>query len=142
MVRVNIIDPKSLADQHLIAEYDEILMLIGYVRRYPDIKPNSIPKNYTLNKGHMMFFKDKLLYLKNRHEKLKTEMRSRGFATNMTINLKEFPKDLCNDWKPNAADKKIIKERIMTKLELKPEYYNYRREKKPLKFFMDLIIKG
>ncbi len=142
MVRINLLNPKSLADQHLIAEYDEILMLFGYVKRYPVIKEGSIPKKYTLNKGHMLFFKDKLLYLKNRHEDLKIEMRARGFVTNITVDLKEFPRDLCNDWKPTAVDKKIIKERIMQKLELKPEYYNYRREKKPLNFFMNLIIKG
>ena len=35
MVRVNIINPNKLADQHLIAEYNEILMLLGYVRKYP-----------------------------------------------------------------------------------------------------------
>jgi deoxyribonuclease (pyrimidine dimer) len=142
MVRVNIIDPKALADQHLIAEYDEILMLFGYVKRYPVVKEGSIPKKYTLNKGHMLFFKDKLLYLKKRHESLKVEMRARGFATNMTVNLKEYPKLLCNDWTPSEPDKKIIRERIMQKLELKPEYYNYRREKRPLKFFMDLIRKA
>jgi hypothetical protein len=34
MVRVNLISPSKLADQHLIAEYDEILMLLGYVHRF------------------------------------------------------------------------------------------------------------
>ena len=38
MVRINLVEPKKLADQHLIAEYDEILMLLGYVRRYPEVK--------------------------------------------------------------------------------------------------------
>ena len=74
MVRVNLIHPKSLADQHLIAEYDEILMLLGYVRRYP--KKENIPEKYTLGKGHIKFFKDKLLYLKKRHELIKEEMKN------------------------------------------------------------------
>ena len=77
MVRVNLISPKLLSDQHLIAEYNEILMLLGYVRKYPKLV--GIPKDYCLGKGHILFFKDKLGYLKERHELLKKEMRIRGF---------------------------------------------------------------
>ena len=73
MVRVNLIPPRKLADQHLIAEYNEILMLLGYVRKYP--MTEEIPKNYCLGKGHIKFFKNKLLYLKKRHENLKNEMK-------------------------------------------------------------------
>ena len=58
MVRINLINPRYLADQHLIAEYDEILMLLGYVKRYPKI--DDIPTNYCLGKGHIRFFKDKI----------------------------------------------------------------------------------
>lgn len=50
MVRVNLIDPKFLSDQHIIAEYDEILMLISYIRR-SKIR-DDIPKRYCLGKGH------------------------------------------------------------------------------------------
>jgi deoxyribonuclease (pyrimidine dimer) len=75
MVRINIINPQNLADQHLIAEYDEMLMLLGYIKRYPEVKEGEIPKEYCLGTGHMRFFKDKLLYIKNRHELIKKEMR-------------------------------------------------------------------
>ena len=57
MVRINIINPKKLADQHLVAEYNEILMLIGHIKKFPKI--NNPPKNYTLDKGHINFFKNK-----------------------------------------------------------------------------------
>ena len=137
MVRVNLINPKALADQHLIAEYNEILMLFGYVKRYPI--PLNIPSQYCLGKGHMTFFKDKLLYLQKRHETLKTEMRRRGFVTNMTVSLDTFDTPLIQDWKPIEKDKKIIRERILWKLKKKPQYYLYCREHKPLKFFTDLI---
>ncbi|MGV8168468.1 MAG: pyrimidine dimer DNA glycosylase/endonuclease V [Candidatus Nanoarchaeia archaeon] len=142
MVRVNILDPSALADQHLIAEYDEILMLLGYIKRYPKIKKGEIPEKYLLGTGHIRFFKDKVIYLKKRHELLKKEMRRRGFATNMTINLEEFAEEHKNDWTPVEEDKKIIRERIISKLNKKPEYYKYEGQNKPLKFFVDKIKKA
>ena len=57
MVRVNIINPKYLADQHLRAEYLEIIMLVTYVRKHPKIK-KELPKKYCLGTGHILFFKD------------------------------------------------------------------------------------
>lgn len=123
MVRVNLINPELLADQHLVAEYNEMLMLVSYIRRYPEL--DSIPAGYTLGKGHMRFFKDKVLYLKKRHELIKAEMRGRGFATNKSIVLKGFPRQMLNDYKPSKAEKDIIKKRLIEKLRLKPDYYRY-----------------
>lgn len=137
MVRINLIDPKKLADQHLIAEYNEILMLLGYVRKYPIGK--DIPSEYCLGRGHIKFFKNKLLYLKKRHEKLKKEMIRRGFTTTKIIYLKEFPKNLRNDWKPHNKDFLIIKSRLSEKINLKPSYYKYFGKKKSKKFFLDLL---
>lgn len=137
MVRINLIEPEKLADQHLVAEYDEILMLLGYVRRYP--KMEDIPAKFCLGKGHIKFFKNKLKYLFNRHELIKKEMKKRKFKTDVTINLKEFNKQLVQDWKPTNIDKKIVKERISEKLKLKPDYYRYYGEYKPVNFFLKLI---
>lgn len=143
MVRINLINPRSLADQHLIAEYNEILMLLGYVRKYPGINARGIvegiPKEYCLGKGHIKFFKDKLRYLKERHEQIKKEMRKRGFAAKKTISLSEFEKELLNNWKPSAKDKKIIKERLIAKIKKKPEYYRYCGKYKQLNFFVHAL---
>ncbi len=140
MVRVNLINPNHLADQHLVAEYLEIMMLLGYVKNYPEVK--DIPEKYTLGKGHIKFFKNKLNYLKNRHEELKKEMKKRGFATNKSINLKIFKKELLNDWSPSKEDVHIIKERIKWKIEKKPNYYRYYGKKQDHKFLIDLINKA
>jgi len=137
MVRINLINPKKLADQHLIAEYNEILMLLGYVRKYPVVK--DIPKEYCLGPGHIKFFKNKLLYLKKRHEILKKEMKKRNFVPTKNIDLSEFKKNLRNDWKPSSKDFVIIKERICGKIKLKPNYYRYYGKKKSKKFFFDLL---
>lgn len=143
MVRINIINPKCLTDQHLIAEYDEMLMLLGYVERYPEIKiikgKSEIPERYTLNKGHMKFFKDKLKYLRDRHKLLKKEMRNRGFKPVKSIDLKRYPKNLHNDWKPQKGDYEIIIDRITWKINKKPEYYRYYGEHKDRDFFIGLL---
>ncbi len=137
MVRVNIIKPEKLSDQHLIAEYLEIMMLIGYDKKHPN--KTEIPNSYRLGKGHIKFFKDKLIYLKNRHLEIKNEMKKRNFAVNKKIDLKGIDKILRNDWKPNKLDFKIIKKRILWKIENKPNWYRYYGEKKSFNFFKKLI---
>lgn len=140
MVRVNLIAPKYLADQHLVAEYLEIMMLIGYVRNYPESK--DIPDNYTLGKGHIKFFKNKLKYLKERHETIKSEMIKRGFKTRIDLDLRGFKKELLNNWSPSKKDIHIIKERIKWKISKKPKYYRYYGEYKDKRFLIDLIEKA
>ncbi len=139
MVRINIINPKYLTDQHLIAEYDEMLMLLGYVKRYLKIKDGSIPERYTLGKGHMLFFKDKLRYIQKRHELIKEEMRRRGFKPSKRIILKEYPRTLHNDWKPLKDDYKIIIERIISKINKKPDYYRYYGKYRDKDFLIGLL---
>ncbi|HPD82059.1 MAG TPA: pyrimidine dimer DNA glycosylase/endonuclease V [Candidatus Pacearchaeota archaeon] len=139
MVRINIINPKFLADQHLIAEYNETLMLLGYVKKNPELGIKNIPENYKLGPGHMLFFKNKLKYLNKRFIIIKEEMTKRGFSNNINIDLNIFNKNLINDWEATNEDKKIIKKRLIYKINLKPEYYRYYKEKKSKKFFIDMI---
>lgn len=137
MVRINLINPGKLADQHLIAEYNEILMLFGYVKKYP--KNEGIPEEFTLGKGHIKFFKNKLIYLKSRHERIKNEMRKRGFKTNKKIDLSSFSQTLINDWKPNKRDFSIIKSRLANKIMNKEDYYRYYGVKKEGRYFLKLL---
>lgn len=137
MVRVNLVKPVTLSDQHLIAEYNEILMLIGHVKKYPRIY--LAPKEYKLGEGHINFFKNKIKYLKCRHEIIKKEMKKRGFKTNKTINLNQFKKEQKENWKPKTKDFKTIKKRIISRIKLKPNYYRYYREKKKPRFLIDLL---
>ena len=137
MVRVNLIDPKKLSDQHLVAEYNEILMLVAYIKKYPQIK--NIPPEYCLGKGHMIFFKDKLLYLKRRHESLKLEMKKRGFVPTKTIKVNSFNKNNKKNRKPKRKDINIITERIITKIKSKSNFYRYYGEHKSTRFFLQLI---
>lgn len=144
MVRINLINPRNLTDQHLIAEYNEILMLFGYIKKHPHThfkQLSKIPSNYKLGQGHILFFKDKLKYLEKRFELIKKEMKKREFKVNEKINidLSKFDKKLINDWKPRASDKNIIKKRLIEKINLKPDYYRYYKNKKPKEFFIRMI---
>ena len=60
MTRINIIDPSELYDQHLIAEYREIFMVAGSLKRTlvskTGYKEEKVSKRYTLNKEHVYFF--------------------------------------------------------------------------------------
>lgn len=140
MVRINLINPKYLTDQHLIAEYSEMLILMNYVKRYPE--PKNMPKQFTLGTGHMIFFKNKLKYIKNRHDTLRKEMIKRGFHPHVKINLSKYRKDLLNNWKPDSKNKKIIKRRIIERIKQKPEWYRYYGEHKSKKFYLDMTKKG
>ena len=137
MVRINLLKPSCLADQHLVAEYNEILMLLGYVRKYPD--QLDIPKEYCLGKGHIKFFKNKLLYLESRFNVLKKEMKKRGFVPKKDINLRKFDQDLCKNWRPKDKDISLIKKRLRKKLRMKPHYYRYHGENRSLRFFLSLL---
>lgn len=137
MVRINLVKPRALTDQHLIAEYNEILMLFGYFKKYPSVE--IIPKKYCLGKGHMKFFKNKLLFLKKRHEAIKKEMRKRGFKAEKSIILKNFNPKCFNDWKPKQSDFDVIKKRLAEKISSKPSYYSYFGKKKSKKDLLALL---
>lgn len=136
MVRVNLIRPSHLADQHLIAEYAEILAIFRYAKKHPDTK--NIPKKYCLGTGHIRFFKNKLAYLKKRHEALKKEMRRRGFRPRFSVSFAGVKKHLIRGYKPTPTDKQVIKRRLIWKLKKKKGFYRYRGTTKPTAFFLRL----
>ena len=130
MTRINIISPSELTDQHLIAEYREIFMVAGSLKRTLISKSgfveSKVPKNFTLNNGHVYFFYNKGKYLYKRYNLIIKEMKSRGFKPDEN---RIFPKDifimnnLFNDWEPNQSDIKIIRKRINEKIAMKPSWY-------------------
>ena len=140
MVRVNLVNPKYLTDQHLIAEYAEVLMLLAYIKQHPEKK--EIPKKFTLKNGHMRFFKDKVMYLKNRHEQIIKEMKKRGFRPTRTLKTYGVKRSLMNNWKPNPQDLQIIKKRLIQKINLKPEWYRYYGKHKSKRFLIELISRA
>lgn len=139
MVRINLIDPRYLSDQHLIAEYNEMLMLLGQLRKYPNMEGCG---EYCLGKGHIRFFRDKLSYLKKRHGLLKEEMRKRGFKARKTADISKFPKSLRNQYSPDRKALSIIKKRLVEKLTKKKGFYRYHGRKRDEEFLVGLIRKS
>ncbi len=132
MTRINLVDPKELSDQHLIAEYREIFMVGSSLQRSMKSKSwsktiKNIPKDFTLNKGHVTFFYNKGKYLDKRYTKLINEMKRRGMNPDPKRIFKknQWPINLYKDWKPKNKDLKIIRKRISEKIALKPNWYRY-----------------
>lgn len=117
MTRINVgIDVKTLHYKHLLAEAREIKRIPNCVSR-GRFNLKSTPPQFTLGKGHVAFFYDKLLYLKNRYEELHEECINRGFNVSDYRNAwDDVPKELMNDYTPTQRDREIIEERLSEKL--------------------------
>lgn len=127
MVRINLITPAALTDQHLIAEHNEILMLCGSF--YKSLKSkggiNKIPDRFTLNKGHIKFFYNKGRYLHKRFNVIQAEMVRRGFSPTKIFPQHYWPIAHYQDWMPSEEDVRLVMERIEQKIALKPDWYRY-----------------
>jgi deoxyribonuclease (pyrimidine dimer) len=133
MTRINSnVDPKQLMDQHLMAEYRELPMVLASLRR--SLKTQSerevlkkIPPRFTLNKGHVLFFYNKLTFLRNRYDRLVNELHNRGYNLdqNRTLDLSGIPSTFFNDWTATPADDAVLEQRIKEKIAMKPSWYKY-----------------
>ena len=136
MTRINLVDPSELSDQHLVAEYREIFMVGSSLQRSLKSKNwektlANIPKKYTLNKGHVTFFYNKGKYLYKRYKLLIKEMKNRGMNPDSERKFKteQWPDELFNDWEPELDDYKVIRARIKEKIEMKPDWYRFTKNK-------------
>ena len=122
MTRVNIgIPPADLVNQHLIAEHREIKRIPNCIAK-GKYNMEGIPDKFKLGTGHVKFFYNKLLYLKNRYISLYNECIKRGFNVQNYISAWDnVPQELMNDYAVEANDIKIIKQRIN---ERKPKKQN------------------
>jgi len=118
MTRINVvIPPAELTTRHLIAEHREIKRIPNCISR-GRYNLKNIPKEFTLGKGHVSFFYDKLEYLRKRYEDLYKECKSRNFNVSYYGNAWDnLPKELMNDYIPTKRDEEIIRQRIKEKLE-------------------------
>lgn len=117
MTRINCgIPVKELVDRHLLAEAREIKRIPNCVSR-GRYNLKNIPKKFTLGKGHVAFFYDKLKYLKDRYEDIYNECKFRKFNVQYWGNAWDnVPKELMNDYTPTEQDKEIIRQRIKERL--------------------------
>lgn len=127
MTRINLVPVSDLYDQHLMAEYRELPRVFSYSESLSKI-PKDIPKSFTLGKGHVKFFSNKLAYLLDRQRQLMDELRSRGFKITFDIKtLEDRFKTIDSKFKlhynPSELEIAISKQRLDEKVSQKPEWY-------------------
>jgi deoxyribonuclease (pyrimidine dimer) len=147
MTRINAdLDPKRLTDQHLLAEYNEMAMVYASLRRslrsYPKHKVlERIPKNYVLGSGHVMFFYNKLIFLNKRYQLLVDELVKRNYNLNenrVIFSETEFDPVFYNDWTATDIDRRTISERLIVRINKKPQWYKYHKAPIESKFIEEM----
>ncbi|BBD52260.1 putative pyrimidine dimer DNA glycosylase DenV [Enterobacter phage EspM4VN] len=123
MTRINVIPVESLCDQHLLAEYTELAPVVLNVVNGKRRNLKGAPKQYKLNEGHVLFFRDKLIYLIERYDQLVTELLSRGYTVNYPSLRNQVTSDnrqelaiYLNDYQPTQAAVQENVERIVERL--------------------------
>lgn len=132
-MRINIINPKYLTDNHLIAEYRETKMSTYYYVRSKSSKngidKSKISERYTLNKGHGYMWFNKFGFIDKRFNSICLEMRERGFKTNFTVlNFEGIESEVFGDFIPTQEDKRINLDRILIRIAKQPNWYKFRGE--------------
>lgn len=129
MTRINLIDVEKLTDQHLLSEYRELPRVFWLVKIRIQKWKNIIvsQQTYTLWKWHVIFFFDKLLFLKKRLTKIINECKKRWFNISFQneIDLSKFPDELTKDYFPNIDEIEISRKRIQEKIESHKWFYRY-----------------
>ena len=130
MTRINVVNPSELSGPHLVAEYRELPRVFSLARKAQhELHKKKIPQEYTLGTGHEVFFRDKLLYLAKRYERIHKECIKRGFNVHdYTFYKEQLPPlmadRLWRDWTPNkqAIDENVkrLYERFFFKKECLP----------------------
>jgi deoxyribonuclease (pyrimidine dimer) len=86
-----------------------------------------IPDSYTLNKGHVYFFYDKLSFLQKRYNQIIKELKIRGvnLDPNRDSKLSGLPEQFYNNYTPDKEAENINFERILLRINQKPSFYHY-----------------
>lgn len=88
MTRINAnILPIDLIDQHLLAEYREIIRIPNVVNKNGYDYNKKYPKVFTLGTGHVLYFYDKHKFLHKRFLLLKTELTRRNIQNNINDDM-------------------------------------------------------
>lgn len=132
MTRINVgIDPSELNRAMLLAEHREIKRIPNCIRkgRY---NLSGIPTEFKLGNGHVKFFYNKLLYLQKRYERIYQVCVEKHYdVTYYGDSFKNLPENLMNDYKETESDRKLLLDRIQTRLKECPKN---KKPKKKLKF--------
>ncbi len=120
MTRINLVEPSTLHQKHLVAEYREIVRVFALARNAQDsMHKLKQPSEYTLGTGHVLFFYDKLKFISDRYDSLCNEMVNRGYTCNRVVKEQlhqGINKNMFWDYKPTEKAVRINIERINLRL--------------------------
>lgn len=116
MTRINCgIPPAELNDKHLMAEHRELKRIPNAVRT-GRFSLTGQPSSFTLGKGHVKFFYNKLGYLLKRYEELYKECHRRGFnVTWFGDAWSGIDERYMGSYIPSDKDRAIVRQRIREK---------------------------
>ena len=119
MTRINsAINVRRLTDEHLLAEHREIKRLpycLGKAIASGSVK--RIPEKFTLGKGHVLFFLDKMEFVWQRYCEIYAECKQRGFSVEWYHNnFIELPREYSNGYTPTDEERHLLIERITDRI--------------------------
>lgn len=121
MTRINAgIDPTELCDKHLLAEYRELPRIRSVLQARIDKGGNPLrgkPKDFTLGRGHVLYFLDKGSYLCYRWTAIVKELQYRGVIA--TLSWRQWPAPAYCGTMPEAQEvraRSLVRCRIIERL--------------------------
>jgi deoxyribonuclease (pyrimidine dimer) len=116
MTRINAFIPvEDLSNKHLIAEHREIKRIPNHVaKHFSKMSLSKIPKQFTLNTGHVTFFFDKGKFTYERYKQLYEECVKRGFNITYYGHAWDVYKDKSDVWNKDLNVTPQEKLRIQT----------------------------
>lgn len=146
MTRINAkIKPADLIDQHLLAEYREIVRIPNAVKANLDNaykKVKQAPHTFKLGSGHVIYFYDKIKFLHERFLLLKEELQLRNIETNMSDEMfYNIPDDLYNDFPEDQVDSanRTVAIRVFDRIETMKRLPTHYKNKVAKSFAQEMI---
>jgi deoxyribonuclease (pyrimidine dimer) len=118
MTRISVGYSKQLVDKNLNRERIEVLRIPNAIKKgTAKVDLKKIPKDFRLGQFHVVFFYNKIGFLKKHYEALTAECIRRGFnPTDYSDAFNDIPEHLMNDYTPTEYDRHIVRERITERL--------------------------
>lgn len=120
MTRINsAIHVKCLTDEHLLAEHREIKRLPFCLRKaVASGSVKNIPDRFTLGKGHVLFFLNKMEFARRRYRDIYVECHLRHFHVedyeeNFVYNI---PDEFSGEYMPTGDERRLLVDRISERI--------------------------
>lgn len=120
MTRINVgVEPHELHSKLLMAEFYEMIRIPNAIITMRVDLSVPIPFDFTLGKGHVRFFYNKIKYLHERYNEIYSEAQSRGFNVihndrSFVLVQKVYP-ELYKYWFAGPLSRQLIIDRIESK---------------------------